>query len=222
MKIAIVIPAYNEEKRIGQVISDLKILNCDLIIIDDGSSDNTYNVIKDQVDYCLRHNTNLGQGAALKTGTELAYHLDYDLIIHSDADGQFQIQDIRSLIDNLCSTDHEIIIGSRFMGKDSESMPLLKKVILNIARVFTKLFLKLNFTDPQCGLRGFRKHAYDKINWQSNDFLHCSEILGLIGKNKLNYKEIPIVVRYDEYSTQKTVRPKVSMGWKLLMSRLFD
>ena len=220
--IAIIIPAYNEAKRIGQVISDLKTLNHDIIVVDDGSSDNTLEMIKQHADCYTQHCVNLGQGAALKTGTELAYNSGYEYIIHSDADGQFRLEDIKNLIETLENSDHEIVIGSRFMDSVSSSMPLRKKAILNIAKIFSKLFLKLKFSDPQCGLRGFKREAYKKIPWNSSDFQHCTEILGLIAKNKLNYKEIPIVVQYDDYSRNKTVKPKISMGWKILMSKLFN
>ena len=229
MKLGVIIPAYNEENTITNLVKSLLSLSLDgkkvveeVIVIDDGSSDNTLETIKQHADCYTQHCVNLGQGAALKTGTELAYNSGYEYIIHSDADGQFRIEDIKNLIETLENSDHEIVIGSRFMDSVSDSMPLRKKTILNMAKIFSKLFLKLKFSDPQCGLRGFKREAYKKILWKSNDFQHCTEILGLIAKNKLNYKEIPIVVQYDDYSTNKTVKPKISMGWKILMSKLFN
>ena len=221
-KVAIIIPAFNEARRIGQVLQDLQPLNCDLIVVDDASNDGTYAVAQKFANYHTRHAVNLGQGAALKTGTDLAQKLNYDIVVHSDADGQFRVEDIKAIIDKITSTDVDVVLGSRFMNVKSESMPIKKRIILWIAKVFSKLFLKLKFSDPQIGLRAFKTKVYHKLDWQKNDFQHCSEILGLISKNDLSFDEIPVIVNYDEYTTSKKVKPKMSMGWKLIINKFFD
>ena len=221
MKIIISIPAYNEEKRIKQVIDDLSDLDIKILVVNDGSSDDTDRVLRELDVINVNHSVNLGQGAALRTGTEVARKLGANIIAHYDADGQFQKEDLAKLISELNNNDHDIVLGSRFL-KTKSKVPLKKRVVLFLAKLFSKHILQLNFTDPQNGLRVFRSDVFDRISWQKDGFEHCSEILGLIKKNNLKFKELPITVSYDNYSTSKQARPSVKMGFKMLLSKLLD
>jgi len=220
MKACVVVPAYNEAKRIGEVLADLVKFEMPIIVVDDGSADETareaerFNVI------VARHVVNLGQGAALRTGTELAIKLGFDVIIHFDADGQHDVVAVKPMIEALESGRHDVVFGSRFMG-EKLVMPTYKKVILFVAKVFGRVFLQIKFTDPQSGLRAFTADVYDRLKWRADDFRHCTEILINVARHNLRWQELPTVVRYDSYSTDKAKRPQMRMAWRMLMEALF-
>ncbi|MFH0779844.1 MAG: glycosyltransferase family 2 protein [Parcubacteria group bacterium] len=220
MNVCIIIPAYNESVRIKSVLREISRTGFDVIVVDDGSSDDTARAASEFPVKLLEHAVNLGQGAALKTGTELAHQLGYEIIVHFDGDGQHRVEDIVSLVEILKNEDVDVALGSRFMGLES-NYSLKKKIILNLAKIFSKKFLQLNFTDPQSGLRAFKSRVLPQLNWTADDFLHASEILNLIIKNKLKYKEIPIQVNYDEHTSNKKVKPRMNMGWKMLIGKIF-
>lgn len=219
MKIAVVVPTFNEADRIEKTLGDLVAANFDVIVVDDGSTDSTETLVRNFPVNYVQHIINRGQGAALKTGTELAFRLGYDVIAHFDADGQHRIEDLHKIIKLIDNNAYDIVLGSRFLDAKTE-FPWKKKIVLNIAKVFSNKILKLNFTDPQSGLRVFQSKSLEMLNWQKDDFQHCTEILSLILKNGLKYKEVPIIVNYD--IGQKAVRPKMSMGIKLIFNKLFD
>lgn len=221
MRTCIVIPAYNEAQRIGEVLDALIMEGLDLVVVDDGSTDDTAEVARSRPVHFLQHAVNLGQGAALKTGTEYAQKLGYENIIHFDADGQHRIEDLKKVIAALEQKECDVVLGSRFLEEKTE-FPLSKRVILGLAKIFSKQVLQLQFSDPQCGLRGLRSSALSDLNWQKPGFQHSIEILNLISKNKINYQEIPVKVNYDAYSCSKSVKPRVSMGLKILIDKFLE
>ncbi len=222
MKTCIVIPAYNEGGRIEIVVKNLLEQNfVDIIVVDDGSTDNTLaNLQKLPIIYTA-HSTNLGQGAALRTGTRLAILKGFEAVIHFDADGQHRLEDLSTIINELHCSDNQIILGSRFL-QAKPNLPLKKKIILTLAKLFSSKILMLEFTDPQSGLRAFRTGIIDELNWQHDDFAHCTEILSLISKNKLKFREIPITVNYNKETSSKQVRPQISLGWKLFWAKILN
>ncbi|MFH0814971.1 MAG: glycosyltransferase family 2 protein [Candidatus Falkowbacteria bacterium] len=224
MNIFIVVPAYNEEQRIKKVVELLLTKFQNVIVVNDGSKDNTGEEVKSLPIYYCEHAINLGQGAALKTGTELAIEFGADIVIHADADGQHRLEDIEKLVIELEKGNTDIAIGSRFLGLKSQ-IPKQKQIILWLARLFVRLFFRIKITDPQSGLRAFRASpigasAWPKIKFNYDDFRHCTEILFLIKKNRLQFVEVPIKVNYDEYSCNKQSRPKIKMAAELLLDKL--
>ena len=199
--IFIVIPAYNEEKNITKVIDNIKNTNNDfnIIVVDDCSSDNTYQIIAQAGIKVLRHIINRGQGAALKTGTEYAIMNKADIVVHFDADGQFLAGEIKDVIKPIIDQQADIVFGSRFLGKPS-NMPSLKKYIFMPLAKFSQHFLfGIKMTDPQSGFRAFSVRIFNKINWHNDQMAHCSEILHLSFKNKLRIREVPVTVIYNEF-----------------------
>ena len=220
MNACVVVPAYNEEKRIGEVLAELVKLEIPIVVVDDGSSDETAQVAGRFNVIVARHMVNLGQGAALRTGTELAMKLGFETIMHFDADGQHDVEIIRPMLDALAKNEHDVIFASRFLG-EKLVMPTYKKVILVAAKIFGRVFLQIKFTDPQSGLRAFTAAAYNALRWRANDFRHCTEILINVARSDLRWRELPTIVRYDSYSTAKAKRPQMRMAWKMLMEALF-
>jgi polyprenyl-phospho-N-acetylgalactosaminyl synthase len=225
MNIFVVIPAYNEGERVEFVIQELLGVGLNNIIVVDDGSINSIDHLQTKFPIILtEHVENLGQGAALKTGTELAIELGADIIAHIDADGQHRIQDLLKLIKYLKeNNDYQVAIGSRFLD-NSTKLPAKKKLILGLAKIFSQKLLMLNFSDPQSGLRVFTSKVFPKLYWQNDDFSHCSEILSRIGRNKIQFKELPIKVNYSDQTNpeNKSISPQISMGWKLLKDKILD
>ena len=125
-KIFIIVPAYNEEKNIGPVLSELTQNYKNIIVVDDASKDKTTDIVKKFPITLLEHKINRGQGAALETGNQYALKNGADLIVHFDADGQFLVNEIEDLIKPIIHEDYEIVLGSRFLEKKSK-IPWIKK-----------------------------------------------------------------------------------------------
>ena len=127
MRIAAVIPAWNEATRIGPVIRGVRSFADLVIVIDDGSEDKTADVAKKAGAITLRHSLNRGQGAALRTGTEAALRLGADIVVHVDADGQHDPSMIQTLSDPIVRGEADVVFGSRFLGIDPSGMPWIRK-----------------------------------------------------------------------------------------------
>ncbi|KKR21797.1 MAG: Glycosyl transferase, family 2 [Parcubacteria group bacterium GW2011_GWE2_39_37] len=216
MKIICVIPAYNEEKNIQGVIRNVLPFVNELVVVDDGSIDNTGKLANQEKATVLKHTVNRGQGAALRTGTQYAIRQDADIIVHFDADGQFLPSDINTTVAPILKGEADIVFGSRFMTNNNDlekekRMPILKKVfIMPLARMVNNLFFKVALTDPQSGFRVFSKKAAERINWHQDGMAHCSEILFASHQTGLPIKEVPITVIYNSFGQ------KFSGGLKIL------
>ena len=201
-KIFAVIAAYNEEKTIFSVIKDLKKYVNTIVVVDDGSSDQTSKKISGSKVILLRHLINLGQGAALQTGFEYAKRNDADIVVTYDADGQFKASDIPRLIKPILQNKADIVLGSRFLGH-AINIPLTRLITLKLGIIFTFIFSGLRFTDVYNGLRALNKTALQKICITQNRLAHASEILDKIKVCQLRFVEIPVTVKYTDYSKQK-------------------
>lgn len=210
MKISCVIPAYNEEKKIGLVIANLRPFVNEIIVVDDCSKDNTSLEAKKTEAIVVRHIINRGQGAALRTGTQLALDRGADIIIHFDADDQFQATDIPEVIKPLINNEADAVLGSRFLGKESNLPKAKKYIIMPLARFINRLFFNIRLTDPQSGFRALNRQSALKLKIENDGMAHCSEILYRLFKNKDRVLEVPITVIYHEYGQ------KLSGGFKII------
>ena len=189
----VVIPAYNESKHISEVIKKTEKYCKNIIVVDDGSKDNTYEIAKKLNLYVLKNIVNMGKGAALKTGCDFAINQNAKNIIVMDSDGQHNPSQIPEFIEGL--KNHDIIFTYR---KFSKHMPFILKFGNIAINRFTRLLYKVNLKDTQCGFRGFTAQSYKKIRWKSSDYSMESEMIANAGKHKLKYKEIPIETIYSD------------------------
>jgi len=211
-----IIPAYNEEDCIVDVIREVKKVINNIIVVDDGSTDNTYNISLNEGAIVLRHIINRGQGAALRTGNEYALSKKAEIIVHFDADGQFKADEIDDLIKYIRKGEADIVLGSRFLEKKS-NIPFLKKYfILPIARLINFIILGIKLTDPQSGFRALNRKAAFKIKIENDGMAHCSEILSKSFYYKFKIKEVPITVIYNNYGQ------KFSGGLRILKDMLIN
>ncbi len=196
MKITIVIPAFNEEKKIGEVLKDLKKTKLPVIVIDDGSKDKTFEIAKNLGVIALRHRINLGKGAALKTGCEAAFSMGAEAVILMDSDGQHKVEDLSHFIDALEKDKFDVVFGSRNL---SHGVPLVRYMGNKAASVLISFLFGIYISDLICGYKGLTKKAYKKFNWESAGYAIETEMAIKTGKYGLKYCEVPIqTVYYDE------------------------
>lgn len=216
MKNLIIIPAFNEAPIIEQTLKILRStlkrdkVDADILVVDDGSSDSTGQVSKPYVDYLLTHAQNCGLGASLATGIEFARRGNYDYCVTFDSDGQHDAKDIAKTLQKLAS-GYDVVIGSRFVGTHS-GMPFFRRIVLFIGNLVTYLFFGVWTSDSQSGFRGLSKRAIQNIQIKSNRMEVSSEFFGEIHRLSLRMREIPIHIRYTEYSLGKGQKNTASMG----------
>lgn len=198
MKVACVIPAWNEEKHIRSVADKVKNLVDIVIVIDDCSRDRTSALAKEAGVFVLRHPINRGQGAALQTGSDYALKLGADIIVHFDADDQFAASEIADVIAPIKNGEADIVFGSRFLEKKSELPRLKKYLIWPLGRLVNRLF-GVKTSDPQSGFRAYTKEVAQSFRIENNGMAHCSEILIKLSRGRWRIKEVPITVTYHEY-----------------------
>ncbi len=205
MRIVTVIPAYNEASRVALAVRDALAFTHNVVVVDDCSHDETAICAREAGAIVLVHVMNRGQGAALQTGMDYALeHLEADVIVHFDADGQMQGQDIEILVNPILRGEADIVLGSRFLGKEAENLPRSRRTALRAGGVFTALFSGLHVTDSQNGFRALSREAAEKIRIRLDRMAHASEILDMIRVKSLRYQEQPVTIRYTEETLKKS------------------
>lgn len=221
-KIYIVIPAFNESKKIGSVIIGLKNAGYNnILVVNDGSQDNTGQIALETGVKVISHIINRGQGAALQTGIEyLRETCQPDIIVTFDADGQHQPEDINLIIKPIIEEDYDIVLGSRFLNQRT-SIPLLRRLILKAGILFTNLLSNVKLTDTHNGLRALGKKAINAIDISQRGMEHASEIIDQIKKKDLKYKEMPVTIVYTDYSKMKgqSSAQFVKIGTKVILKK---
>jgi polyprenyl-phospho-N-acetylgalactosaminyl synthase len=198
----VVIPAFNEGPVIGEVVAQVLKLYPHAVVVDDASSDETAAIAAREGAVVLRHPVNLGQGAALQTGITFVLARGAEYIVTFDSDGQHQIADVANMMTALRESGAEVALGSRFCGR-LIGAPRFRRFLLKAATLFTMLTTGLKVTDTHNGLRVFTRQAAAKIHIRQNRMAHASEILSQISQYGLRYIEVPVTIKYTEYSLRK-------------------
>ncbi|TSC51777.1 MAG: glycosyl transferase family 2 [Parcubacteria group bacterium LiPW_72] len=216
-EIFIIIPAYNEAARIGAVLEGVKKYCRNIIVVDDGSDDQTSEVAKRYKVIALRHKVNLGKGAALKTGYEAALKLGAKILVFMDADGQHQAEDIPRLVQGI-KEGYDLVIGMRRLN---QRMPLSMRVGNKIFSKLIHCFYNFNLPDTQCGFRAFRASVYPGIQWMAQGYEVETEMLLSALRGKLRCAAIPIqAIYYDSYKGT-TVIDGFKILAKIIERRIF-
>lgn len=223
MKIAVVIPAYNEATRISPVLQNMpRVIDGHTvltIVVDDGSKDGTAETAK-QVDgiQVLHHRTNLGKGAAAKTGCDAAYALGVDIIVLCDADGQHKPEDLpRLLVPLLDSPSTGLVLGSRQFSRE---MPRMMRVGNHFFSLAGRTLFGIQARDTQSGYRAFRRDIYPQIRWLSPHYAMETEMLILAALRGVSYTEVEIETIYYNHYKGTTVLDgfrvlRTMLKWKL-------
>jgi glycosyltransferase involved in cell wall biosynthesis len=187
------------------LLNDLVGRGYQVVLVDDGSQDGTHDLVRKFPVYSLRHICNLGQGAALQTGISYALsHPDCAYIVTFDADGQHASEHINDLVRALDQGRCDVALGSRFLqGGAARNIPHNKLVVLKMAVWFTRVTTRLEVTDTHNGLRAFTRQAAAGIHITQNKMSHATQLLHQIKDLELSFVEVPVSVRYTEYSLQK-------------------
>lgn len=202
--ILIIIPAYNEEKTITAVLRDLLTHNfTNILVVDDGSSDQTYRLIKKYPVKVLRHQVNLGYGAALKTGFHYALQKGFPYSITFDGDGQHLSTDLEKIAKILINSNYDIVFGNRLSLQKENSFPFPRKQYILLANFINKILKGININDSQCGLRAYTRKALTQMNLKSRGMGLSLEILQEIRRCDLSFTELDITPVYTEYSKSK-------------------
>lgn len=219
MKTIVIIPAKDEGAVIGEVVSAVAIQGFPVLVVDDGSSDQTGDKARAGGAVVLTHPINRGQGAALKTGIDYAVRHSYETAVFFDADGQMEPAEINLLINKL-SQDYDVVLGSRHLGR-VVNMPAFRQAVKKVALFFTRLTTGLKITDTHIGFQAWRVEALKKIRLDQDRMAHASQILAEIARQKLKYAEVPVTIKYTAYSQRKGqgLLNAFNIIWDLLIKR---
>jgi len=213
---------YNDEKMILNVIKSLNNEGYkNIVVVDDGSKDNGYDVVKKNTDVIVtKHIINRGQGAALQTAMEIAIEKGAKYIVHFDSDGQHDVKDIDHMLKTLIESKYDIVLGSRFLQENK--IPLKKRILLKGGIIFTYILSQIWLTDVHNGLRVMTAETAKKLNLQHDRMEHASEILDKIKVLNLKYTEVPVTIHYTKYSMSKgqSISNSINIAFKLISSKL--
>jgi glycosyltransferase involved in cell wall biosynthesis len=197
MKIAIGLPAYNEEKNIGIIIAKLKKKSYNVIVCDDGSSDNTKIISEEMGCTVISHVKNKGYGSAIRSLFNKAKEENYDILVTFDSDGQHSIDDIERVLQPIIENKADIIIGSRLLDKAEKQIPKYRKIGIKVITKLTTSASNQNIKDSQSGFRAYNKKSLEKINPTESGMGVSTEILIKANSENLRILEIPINVSYE-------------------------
>jgi glycosyltransferase involved in cell wall biosynthesis len=212
MRTIAVIPAYNEETTLADVLKKARDFVDEIIVVDDGSSDATASIAARGGATVARHAINRGLGAAIGTGFAAAYKRGADVIITLDADGQHNPEEIPMFIEEI-EQGADAVIGSRMLI--GEGMPWHRKIAQHIGNLATFVLFGARVSDSQSGYRAFTREAIEQMDIKTNHMEVSSELIAEIAHNDLALSEVPIEVIYTEYSLSKG--QNVFLGIKTLI-----
>ncbi len=208
MKLTIIIPAYNEEAVIRGVLKSVKRqlrqseFEYEIIVVNDGSTDNTVAQAKKEKVKIISHPINRGLGGALGTGLAYAKKIKAKLVVTFDSDGQHDPKDIVKIIQPIISGEADVVIGSRTIT-GIKQIPLDRRVLIGASNILTTLLFSTKTTDSQSGFRAVSKKAFQKISIITQGMEVSSEFFSEVKQNNLKMAEIPIKVIYNQYSRDK-------------------
>ena len=199
-----IVPMYNEEQVIFQVITELRSIFPHVVCIDDGSIDQSAAKAKAAGALVLRHAVNIGQGAALSTGFSwVQKNSCFSYVVTFDADGQHRPQDAMRLVRELENKKVDVVFASRFIEQDQTTIPFAKRVILKSVAKITKALTDVQLTDAHNGLRALTSQATKSVELTQNGMAHATQLVSLVHQANLRYVELPVTIMYTPYSRSK-------------------
>lgn len=206
-RVCVIVPAYNEAAVLADVLQKAHKAfsksphSINIVVINDGSKDNTSSEAKRTKSIVIDHVMNSGAGEATATGLAYAQLNNYDIAATMDADGQHAPEDVLKGVTQLVKTKSDLLIGSRLI--DSRGMSRVKILGNKGLSFITYALFGINSTDSQSGLRIFSRNAIEKLTWKTSGFEFCSEMLWRANQLGLKIGEYPIKAIYTEYSRSK-------------------
>ena len=201
-KVLLIIPAYNEEKNIKKVLSEVKseITYADIIVVNDGSNDNTFTIVNKEGVKCIDMPFNSGYSNAVQAGIKYAYENNYDYVIQFDADGQHIAKEAEKLYKHIKKTNCDIVIGSRYLKDLKYKCPFFRKIGTKIFQIMIRIFCHKKITDPLSGFQCLNKKVikeYSKISGYP-EYPDANLIIEMLIKG-YKIEEIPSKMRIRKY-----------------------
>jgi len=230
MKLIVNLPAYNEEEKIGQTIRKIprKFDGIDEVlvqVVNDGSKDKTAEVSREAgADLIVSHNTNRGIGVVFKTAITNALENGADIMVNIDADGQFDPNDIRKLLDPILKGESDMVIADRFGEHKAKNIPWIKDFLNRFAANIVGRFMQFKIKDLTCGFRAMNSETMLKLNLPGGFTYTQETIIDALGKN-LKLKWVPVKVTYfaDRKSrVVKSVYHFVNNSFKIIIKAIRD
>lgn len=198
----LVIPLFNESTVVGDVITEALTVFPRIVVVDDGSSDDSAAIARRAGAIVVQHPVNLGQGAALQTGLDVALRLGAEYVVTFDSDGQHRTEDAEAMVARLRAGEADVVFGSRFL--DARTRPgLVKRVVLRAAVQYSNATTGVHLTDTHNGLRALNRAAASRLRIRQNRMAHASEIIEQVGASGLRWVEQPVHIVYTDYSRSK-------------------
>lgn len=201
--VCVLVPAYNEAGVIATTLSDLRQSFGRIVVVDDGSQDDTAGLARAAGATVVRHPINRGQGAALQTGFDyVREHTDATYCVTFDADGQHLVSDAVAMVEAARERDLDVVLASRFLGR-TEDMPWARRLVLRTAIRFSRMATRLQLTDTHNGLRVLTRKALASFRLQQDKMAYATELESAIARHGLSWAEVPTTVVYTDYSRAK-------------------
>lgn len=219
----VIVPTYNEAPVVRGVIESLREHFPNVVGVDDGSVDGSGAEILAAGARLVRHPINMGAGAAIQTGVDFALRDPAaQLFVMIDADGQHRVEDAVEMVDTIRESGVDVLIGSRFLGREPADMKASRRALLKAATVFERVTSGVSLTDAHQGLRVFRRSFAEVLDMHMADMAWASEFLSRISEHGASVAEYPVTVQYTEYSTAKGQHSinSVNIGIDVLLNRL--
>jgi len=225
-KILFLVRSYNEGDYLIKTIKMiLESWFNKILVVDDWSTDWTYeNICNFDNIYYIRHPFNRWWWATLETWFEFVRRykndLQIDYVVTFDADGQHDIKDVYKFID-IFEKDNEleVVIWSRFLSNTVENIPLHRKIVLFLWKLFTFFLSNIKISDPHNGYRMFKVSVLDKIYLTMDWFEYASELIEIIARNNIKFTEVPVNIIYTAYSLSKWQKSSNAINIALKMIR---
>ncbi len=192
-----VIPSYNEVRTIGEIVRGIISMGMTVLVIDDGSGDNTERVALDNGALVIRQKTNVGKGFSIRSGIlHVLKKTNFEWMVILDGDGQHQVEDILALMDATKTPDVDIVLGNRML--ETKNMPPVRYLTNKFMSWMLSKMCGQYLPDTQCGFRLFGREALGKMRLISDKYDIESEILIEAAKNDLKIRSVPIRTIYGE------------------------
>jgi glycosyltransferase involved in cell wall biosynthesis len=203
-KLLVVIPAYNEARFIGSTVLKALDFSDHVLVVDDGSDDDTARVAEYAGAFVIKHPYNQGKGAALNRGLCESRRLGADCMVTLDADGQHLPAEINRLVEPIQAGRADLVIGSRYLSRQNQ-VPLHRLLGHKFFNIFTKLGSGIQVSDSQSGFRAFSRNAIDSLCFTSQGFSVESEMQFLAQQKNLVINEVPVTISYLDQPKRSTV-----------------
>jgi len=217
LRVIVGIPAFNEEKSIAPLITQLKGITNNIIVCNDGSTDSTSKIAEELGAVVINHDKNLGYGAAIRSIFLKSKNLDADVLVTIDADGQHRVDDINKVMNPILNGESDLVIGSRFLDESEKEVPKYRKVGIKVITKVTNATIKKQLTDSESGFRAYSKNVLKELNPSELGMGISTEILIKASSKNFRISEVPIKIIYNG---DTSTHDPISHGSSVILSTI--